>query len=157
QLANGNLDPNDFLSGKTISDVIAETAKASKARLAQPVTDGARNLAQARLHAQGKTASDRLVKVGAGIDDQGIATVKGTPLEKVLLNGGVRRGMMRGHPRGDVAPANAVDQAMQNPWLSSQAREQERARFQTLAGGRGCLYMGEFADDAILGTALELD
>ena len=45
---------------------------------------------------------------------------------------------------------------MKKPWLSSQTREDRRARFQTLAQ-KGCVYMAEFADDAILGTALELD
>src|SRR5262249_51113012 len=41
--------------------------------------------------------------------------------------------------------------------LSSQTREDRRARFQTLAQQKGCVYMAEFADDAILGTAIELD
>jgi hypothetical protein len=44
---------------------------------------------------------------------------------------------------------------MQKPWLSSQSREDRRARFQTLSQ-HGCVYMADFADDAILGTALEL-
>ncbi len=125
--------------------------------MAQPLTDGARNLAQTRLHAQGKSAKDRAVKVGAGIDDQAILRVRGTPLEKLLLNDDVLPGLIRGYKPGDVAPADAFDQAMANPWLSSQAREQERARFRTLSGGHGCIYMAEFADDAILGTAMELD
>jgi hypothetical protein len=149
RLANSSLDPDDFLSGKTISDVLLESAKASRARLEEPVTSGARNLATSRLRAQGKTAGDRVVKVGAGIDDQAIA--------RVLLNDDVLPGMIRGYKPGDVAPADAFDRAMDNPWVSSQAREQARDRVQKLASRHGCIYMGDFADDAILGTALELD
>jgi hypothetical protein len=157
RLANSSLDPDDFLAGKTISDVLLETAKASKARLDEPLTSGARNLGLSRLRAQGKSSRDRVVKVGAGIDDQAIARVRGTPIEKLLLNDDVLPGMIRGYKPGDVAPADAFEQVMGNPWVSSQAREQQRARFQNLAGHHGCIYMADFADDAILGTAMDLD
>jgi hypothetical protein len=47
--------------------------------------------------------------------------------------------------------------AMASPvnWLSPTARDQRLDRFKSLATN-GCVFLGEFADDAILGTALEL-
>src|SRR4029077_5006362 len=92
-----------------------------------------------------------------GIDDQAIARIRGTSLEKLLLNDDVLPGLIPGYRPGDTPPANAFDHAMNQPWFSSQAREARKARFQTLAQTGGCLYMAEFADDAILGTALSLD
>ena len=46
---------------------------------------------------------------------------------------------------------------MKKPWLSSQAREERAGALPEAGGQHGCVYMAEFADDAILGTALELD
>ena len=156
RLANMQLSTDDLLSGKTISDVLAESAKASKARLGERMTDAARAEVQARLKALGPTRDARLVSVGAGIDDTPIKAVKGTAAEKLLLNDDVLPAVLRGYRPGDAVPGDAFDQAMAKPWLSSQAREDRRARFQNFAQ-HGCVYMAEFADDAILGTALELD
>ena len=157
RLANGSLSTDDLLSGKTISDVLAETKSARLARQAEKLSDANQAAAVAKLKSLGPTQADRLVKVAAGIDDQAITRIRGTTLEKLLLNDDVLPGLLPGYRPGDTPPANAFDQAMSQPWFSSQAREARRARFQTLAQTGGCLYMAEFADDAILGTALDLD
>jgi hypothetical protein len=158
QLANGNLSVDDLLSGKTISDVLAETATASRQRATQTVTPAARSMITSRLKALGPTRDDRLKKVGAGIDDIPLHRLKGTALEKLLFNDDVLPAIIPGYRPGDPIPADVFDRAMTKPYLSSQARETRRQRFQTLSQHQnGCLYMADFADDAILGTALELD
>lgn len=156
RLANGQLSVDDLLSGKTISDVLAESAAASKAHAAERMSDAAKSAIKARMKALGATRDDRLHKVAAGIDDQAIKLAKGTTAEKLLLNDDVLPAIIAGYRPGDAVPPDVFDQAMKKPWLSSQTREDRRQRFQTLAQ-KGCVYMAEFADDAILGTALELD
>jgi hypothetical protein len=154
-LANGNLDPDDLLSGKTISDVLAETSTKAQTRKHEVLTDAARATALARIKALG-TQANRLVKVGAGTDDQTISSVAGTQLQKLLFNDDVLPGVVPGYKPGDTPPANVVATAMGEQWMSSQAREARKTKLQTLATN-GCLYMGEFADDAILATALKYD
>jgi hypothetical protein len=156
QLANRQLSVDDLLSGKTISDVLHETAAASKARSTETMSDAAKSAIQARLKALGPTRDSRLVKVGAGIDDQPLQLIKGTAMEKMLFNDDVLPAIIPGYRPGDAVPTDVFDRAMKMPWLSSQAREERRDRFQKFAQ-HGCVYMAEFADDAILGTALELD
>jgi hypothetical protein len=156
RLANGQLSVDDLLSGKTISDVLAESAAASRLRAKETMTPAAKSLIQSRLKALGSTRDDRLVKVGAGIDDQPMHRVRGSAAEKLLLNDDVLPAIIRGYRPGDAVPGDVFDRAMQMPWLSSQAREARRDRFQKFSQ-HGCVYMAEFADDAILGTALELD
>src|SRR4029079_14860677 len=155
QLANQQLSIDDLLSGRSISDVLAERAAASKAHAGEKMTDAAKSMIQARLKALGPTRDDRLRKVAAGIDDQPMKLVQGSTAEKLLLNDDVLPAVIAGYRPGDAVPDDVFDQAMAKPWLSSQSRENRRARFQTLAQ-KGCVYMAEVADDAILGTALEL-
>jgi hypothetical protein len=154
-LANGNLDPDDLLSGKTISDVLAETSNNKSLRKKETFSAANRGAASARFNALG-TQAQRLVKVGAGIDDQAISKVGGTQLQNLLFNDDVLPGLVPGYKPGDTPPANLMSLAMSQPWFSSQAREARKARQQTLAEN-GCFYMAEFADDAILGTALKYD
>ena len=155
RLANMTLSTDDLLSGKTISDVLAESAATTSTHLKEKMSDAARSAVTARLKTLGATRDARLIKVGAGIDDTAMKAVKGTAAEKLLLNDDVLPAVIRGYRPGDAVPDDVFDQAMAKPWLSSQAREDRRARFQTFAQ-HGCVYMAEFADDAILGTALEL-
>jgi hypothetical protein len=155
QLANQQLSIDDLLSGRTISDVLAESNAATRAHANDKMSDAAKAMIQARMQAQGKTQDERLKKVAAGIDDQPIKAVKGTTAEKLLLNDDVLPAIIPMWRPGDAVPDDVFDKAMQKPWLSSQSREQRRQRFQTLAQ-HGCVYMAEFADDAILGLALEL-
>jgi hypothetical protein len=155
QLANGNLDPDDLLSGKTISDVLAETTNNKALRKKETFSAANQSAAYARFKSLG-TQANRLVKVGAGIDDQAISQVAGTQLQNLLFNDDVLPGLVPGYKPGDTPPANLMSLAMSQPWFSSQAREARKARQQTLAEN-GCFYMAEFADDAILGTALKYD
>jgi Met-zincin len=154
-LANGNLDPDDLLSGKTISDVLAETQGKQLLRKHEALSDANRAAAYARFKSMGSQAN-RLVKVGAGTDDRAISSVAGTQLQSLMFNDDVLPGMIPTYRHGGATPPDAVSQAMNQPWVSSQTRAAQKARLQTLATN-GCLYMAEFADDAILSTALEYD
>ncbi len=155
QLANGNLDPDDLLSGKTITDVLAETSNNKQLRKKEALSPANRSAAYARFKALGSQAN-RLVKVGAGIDDQAVSRIAGTQLQNLLFNDDLLPGVVPGYKPGDTPPANVMGLAMGEEWLSSQAREARKARQQTLSEN-GCFYMAEFADDAILGTALKYD
>jgi hypothetical protein len=155
QLANGNLDPDDLLSGKTISDVLAETSNNKALRKQETFSPANRSAASARFKSLGSQAQ-RLVKVGAGIDDHAVSQIAGTQLQHLLFNDDVLPGIIPGYKPGDTPPADVMSAAMSEPWFSSQARESRNARQQILAEN-GCLYMAEFADDAILGTALKYD
>ena len=155
-IINGNLDTDDILSGKTISDVLAQTRTNRLARQAEMLTDAARSAADNAVRSHGATNATRLVKVATGIDDQAIMRIKGSPLEKLLLNDDVLPGLIPGYQPGDTAPTDLLGTAMQYPVLSSQTRAARDQRFQTLAQ-HGCVYMADFADDAILATALKYD
>jgi hypothetical protein len=154
-LANGNLDPDDLLSGKTITDVLAETKSNRLAAQAHPATATTLAAAGAKISAIGPQAT-RLVKVGAGIDDQVVGKLKGTAIEKLLLNDDVLPGLVAGYQPGDTLPDDYFEQAMAQPWFSRQAREAREQKFQQIAQ-HGCMYMAEFADDAIMATALKYD
>jgi hypothetical protein len=154
-LANGNLDPDDLLSGKTITDVLAETKSNRLAAQAHPATATTLAAAGAKIQSIGPQ-SKRLVKVGAGIDDQVLGKLKGTAIEKLVLNDDVLPGLVSGYEPGDALPSDYFDQAMGQPWFSRQAREAREQKFQQIAQ-HGCMYMAEFADDAILATALKYD
>ena len=80
RLANGQLGTDDLLSGKTISDVLAESAARQQgAREPSTMSDAAKSLIQARLKALGPTRDDRLREGRApGIDDQPLRLIKGT-------------------------------------------------------------------------------
>src|SRR4029079_18347565 len=86
RLANGQLSTDDLLSGKTISDVLAESAAASKKHAAHTMSADDKHMLQARPQTRRPTRDDRLRKVSAGIDDQPIRLAKGTTAEKLLLN-----------------------------------------------------------------------
>ncbi len=154
-LATSNLDPDDLLSGKTISDVLQETAGKQLLRKHEALSDANRSAAYARFKSLGSQAN-RLVKVGAGADDRTISSVAGTQLQSLLFNDDVLPGIIPGYKPGGTPPSDVVNTAMTEEWFSSQAREARKARLQTLATN-GCLYMAEFADDAILSTALQFD
>jgi hypothetical protein len=156
QLLNGAISSDDLLSGKTISDILQSTAQASKARQAQKMTPEARQMLQARLQARAALPNKGLTKVAPGADDRGLNAIKGTQLATLLFNDDVLPGLFPGYRPGDLSPGDPVDAALTKPWLSSKGQEDRRKRFQTFAQ-KGCVYLAEFADDAILGTALNLD
>ena len=97
RLANGQLSTDDLLSGKTISDVLAESAAASKKHAADSMTDAAKNLIQARLKALGPTRDDRLRQGRGGHRRSAAAAAQG--------NDGGEAAAERRRAAGDHPPA----------------------------------------------------
>ncbi|MEO5767976.1 MAG: zinc-dependent metalloprotease [Polyangia bacterium] len=167
-MANGKLSSDDLLSGKRITDVLKETAANRRQREALVVTPEARAYAHALTTAGGipgsrssgsATSAARLVKVDPFAVDTKLAVLKGTALEKQMMTEDILAAFVPGYIPGRThlqdIPADALDRASPVNWLSENKRQARRERFQKLAIN-GCLFTADFADDAILGTAVKL-
>jgi hypothetical protein len=160
QLLNHSISTDDLISGKTITDVMAQTAAQRQARQALPLTDEAKAMSQAMLS---RTAGGqgRLVTMPPGALDQKFDAIKGTAVEQQMMTtdilnifGAYEPNLATDNP--DLY-ARVMDRARPANLFSERARATRASRFQTLANNpNGCLYMEEFADDAILGTALKM-
>lgn len=174
--ANGKLPADELLSGKRISDIVQETAMQRQAREAQPLTPEAREYARSVVASGGipraqttpapggrapgiGAAPPRLVKLDPVAVDAKLDALKGSAIEKVMMTDDVLAALVPGYVPGrtkltDVDP-RLLERASPLNWLSQRAQNQRRDRFQKLAMN-GCLYMKDFADDAIMGTAMRL-
>ncbi|MES1204509.1 MAG: zinc-dependent metalloprotease [Pseudomonadota bacterium] len=177
-MLNGKLSSDDLLSGKRFSDVLKETAVNRQQRDAIVVTPEARAYAHALASSggvpgvrpsasaaglppsnTGAGATARLVKVDPFAVDTKLAALKGTPLETQMMTQDILAAFVPGYIPGrtnitDIDP-QLLAKASPVRWMSESARQQRRDRFQKLAMN-GCVYTADFADDAILGTALGL-
>jgi hypothetical protein len=158
-LLNNSISIDNLLSGKTITDVLNETSAARAANNAQPLTAAAQAKASAMLGGTGATSTatglPRLLPIPAGITSSKIQTIKGTPVEQLLTDQYVMAAKVPQLQPGAVPTQAQLDQASPVSWLSDANQQARQARYQTLAMN-GCVYMGEFADDAIYGLALQL-
>ncbi|HEY8927322.1 MAG TPA: zinc-dependent metalloprotease, partial [Polyangia bacterium] len=169
-LLNGNLATDDLLSGKRITDIMKETAASRQAR--DEFTPSPEAIAQAGAIAGAGTPPGamkgldfkravlpRIVKVPTASADLKLAALKGTAVEAELMNEDILAAFVKGYVPGrtklsDVDPADLAKASPVN-WMSASRRLDKRDRFQTLATN-GCVLTADFADDAILGTALKL-
>jgi hypothetical protein len=162
QLLNHSISIDDVLSGKTISDVFAENAATRKSQQALPLTAEAKAMAAAMLD-RGATDptnnASRLIQIPPGAADAKFDAIKGTDVEKQLMTtdilnlfGGYEPELQTNNP--DLY-ARILEAARPANLFSQKAKDARAARFQTLASN-GCLYMEDFADDSIIGTAMEL-
>lgn len=169
-LLNGNLAVDDLLSGKRITDIMKETATDRQARdefvpspeaisqahaLASP---GITPSAMAGLDFQ-RAVLPRVVKASTSAIDLKLNTIKGTAVEAELMNEDILAAFVPGYVPGrtklsDIDPTVLAKASPAN-WMSASRRLDKRDRFQKLATN-GCLLTADFADDAILGTALKL-
>jgi hypothetical protein len=161
QLLNHSISTDDLLSGKTITDVMAQTATQRQARQALPLTDEAKAMSAAMLD---RTAGGqgRLVTMPPGAADQKFDAIKGTDVEKQMMTTDILN--LFGAYEPNLATDNPslyaqiVEHARPANLFSERAKAARAARFQKLANNpNGCLYMEEFADDAIIGTAMKLN
>jgi Met-zincin len=157
-LINNNISVDDLLSGKTIADVLKETSVSHAARAALPVTPEARSQATTMLRRGGtKPGSSRLLPIPGGTQDSRLSLIKGTDIERQMMTPDILAAFLPNSKPGDTLTADQIAQASPVTWMSQAARDQRRQHFQNMAMyGNGCAYLGEFADDAILGLALEL-
>ncbi|HEY4188138.1 MAG TPA: zinc-dependent metalloprotease, partial [Polyangia bacterium] len=171
-ILNGNLSTDDLLSGKRITDIMKETEADRTVRDAFTLTPEARSYAHAQATAgmlpapAAATGADftssvlpRLVKIDPVAADLKLATIKGTPLEAQLMTDDILTAFVPNYIPGRTKPSDidpaTLAQASPVNWLSQAASQTKRDRNQTLAIN-GCLLTSDFADDAILGTALKL-
>jgi len=175
-LLNGKLSSNDLLSGKRISDILKATAANRQQRDAFTLTPEARSYAHTLASAGGipgmkptinpaapgaasTTSASRLVKIDPVNVDAKLTAIKGTPLEQQMMTEDILAAFVPGYIPGrtDVSTIAPEDLAKASPvnWMTASAQQARRDRFQALAIN-GCVYTADFADDAILGTALQL-
>lgn len=161
QLLNHSISTDDLLSGKTITDVMAQTATQRQARQALPLTDAAKAMSAAMLD-RTSGGQGRLVTMPPGAADQKFDAIKGTDVEKQMMTTDILN--LFGAYEPNLATDNPslyaeiLDHARPANLFSERAKAARAARFQKLANNpNGCLYMEEFADDAIIGTAMKLN
>ena len=161
RLLNHSISIDDILSGKTIADVVATNAVNRRATQALPLTDEAKAMVTAMLD-RGSVSSnpkDRLVTVPPGAITAKLAALKGTEVENQMMTTDILNMFGNYYPElpGDQPELYAQIREMARPenLIGKKAREARENRFRTLAM-HGCVYMGDFADDSIIGTAMEL-
>jgi uncharacterized protein DUF4953 len=156
ELINGQISVDDLLSGKTIADVLAATAATSKARNVQTLTPEAKTMATTLLRRGGTQAgSSKLIPVPGGTSLSRMSLIKGTQVEQAMMTEDILAAKLPMSKPGDVLTADQFTQASPVTWLDPTAHDQTVQARQTLSMN-GCVYLGEFADDAILGLALTL-
>jgi hypothetical protein len=167
ELLNNSLTTDDLLSGKRISDILKETADSRRRRDALVVTPEAKSFAGSLASSGGVPGATggsaagrpRLVRIDPLAADLKLNAIKGTPIETAMMTEDILAAFVPGYIPGrtqiaDIDPA-LLERASPSNWLSQRARDARRDRFQTLAKN-SCVFTAEYADDAILGTAMRL-
>jgi hypothetical protein len=155
ELINNQISVDDLLSGKTITDVLKATAAASKMRSALTLTPEARAMAASKLPPMTSSGTPRLIPVPGGIPASKMSLIKGTQAEQLLMTPEILAAKLPMSKPGDQLTADQFALASPANWLTPSAQDNHAQAVQTLAMN-GCVYLGEFADDAILGLALKL-
>jgi hypothetical protein len=154
-LLTDKISTDDLLSGKTIADVLKETQATHAQRDAQQLTPEAKAQALAMLRAGGKTGMARLHPIPGGTQASKFDFIKGTPLERQLMTPDILAAMLPAtRPGQDLSPEEVAVASPAN-WITPAARDKRLDRFKSMTTN-GCVYQGEFADDAILGLAIDL-
>jgi hypothetical protein len=155
ELVNGQIQVDDLLSGKTIADVLKQTATTHAARDSKTLTTAARDMATSLLRRGGDQGSSRLIPFPGGQQANKLSLIKGTPLEQEMMTPDILAALLPASRPGEQLTPEQLTKASPVTWLSPEFRDSRAQRFQTLAQN-GCVMLGEFADDAIMGLALEL-
>ncbi|HVZ72989.1 MAG TPA: zinc-dependent metalloprotease [Polyangia bacterium] len=156
-LLNGSISTDDLLSGKTINDVLKETAAQRTTTSALKLTPEASAKARALVTKGGTTAqgTPRLIPIPGGTTQSRMAKIKGTDVEQKMMTQDILAAMLPASKPGDTLTPDQLATASPATWLTQDARDARSQRFQQLSTN-GCVFLGEFADDAIQGLALEL-
>jgi Met-zincin len=155
ELLNSQISVDDLLSGKTIADVLKQTSLTHATRDLQTITAPARSLATSILRRGGPQGSSRLIPFPGGEQPNKLSLIKGTPLEQAMMTPDILAAMLPNSKPGQQLSADDIAQASPVNWMSPQAHVARQQAYQTLAQN-GCVMLGEFADDAITGLALDL-
>jgi hypothetical protein len=155
ELVNGDISTDDLLSGKTIADVLRETAAARSLRDSQPITPEARAHAATLLGNRTAQGKPRLIPVPGGQPASKLSLIKGTALERQMMTPEILMAKLpMSRPGQQLSDADFAKASPAN-WLSPTANEDRLSRFKSLAQN-GCVFLGEFADDGIQGLAIDL-
>jgi hypothetical protein len=155
ELLNSQINVDDLLSGKTIADVLKATSQTRQLRDSQALTPEARARAAAFLQRGNPQGTPRLIPIPGGAAASKLDQIKGTPLEREMMTPEILAAMLPESKPGDTLTPEQIAKASPVNWMSPAARDARLDRFKSLATN-GCVFLGEFADDAILGLALEL-
>jgi hypothetical protein len=154
-LLTEKISADDLLSGKTIADVLKETQQTHAQRDAKALTPEAKAQALAMLRAGGKTGAARLHPFPGGVQNSKFDFIRGTPIERQMMTPDILAAMLPASRPGQ--PLSPEDLAVASPanWITPSARDKRFDRFKAMTTN-GCAYQGEFADDAIMGLAIDL-
>ncbi len=155
ELLNNQISVDDLLSGKTITDVLKETQAAAATRSAQVLTPEAIAMAQSHLPPTTATGTPRLIPVPGGQPINKMSLLKGTQAEQMMMTPDILAAKLPQSKPGDQLTADQFAQASPANWLSPTTISARTQALQNLSTN-GCVYVGEFADDAILGLALQM-
>lgn len=155
ELLNNQISVDDLLSGKTIADVLKETAQSRAAANTQPLTPEARNMARARLPLATASGTPRLIPVPGGQPMSKMSLIKGTAIEQKMMTPDILALKLPASKPGAQLSADDFAKASPATWLTPAGMTQKQDALRTLSMN-GCVFLGEFADDAILGLALDL-
>lgn len=98
--------------------------------------------------------ADSLPKVDPKFYHDRLNRISGTWIEDLLINDEVKLAAEHIDPTGELSNADLRKALSPATWSSKYALKKEHERMQLL--GQHCLYLGEFADDAVYGLAKEL-
>jgi hypothetical protein len=155
ELLNNQIQIDDVLSGKTIADVLKQTGQAHAIRDSQPLTPEAKTMALSHLPPMTSTGTPRLIPVPGGQAASKLSLIKGTAVEQMMMTPDILAAKLPASKPGDQLTPDQLAQASPVNWLSPAAHDQQTQAIQSLSTN-GCVYLGEFADDAIMGLALQL-
>src|SRR5262249_41664884 len=122
-LLNGDIDLNDLLSGKSLADVVRDTAGARAKREAAQLTPEARDHATAMLRGGGTPGQGRLVPIPGGTQASKLSLIKGTQLEREMMTPDILAAMLPQSRPGEQLSPEQFAKASPATWLSPQARD----------------------------------
>jgi hypothetical protein len=154
QALNKQISIDDVIAGKTITDVLRDSRQKRQERQAMKVSP--EMLAAARATLGRKGDKNRLQAIAPGASTAKLDALKGTAFEKEhLINSDVLLATLPRYRPGDTVTPEQMEMASPSNWATPLALEKQKEQ-QSKFMMNGCAYMAEFADDSILGLALEL-
>lgn len=153
---NGELDTDDIISGANIRAVVAANREARRELEGARLTDDLRGFLRSRVERAGETREERmegLTRLAPGWQDARLGLVKGTRIEREKLIDQETLMLARGYRPGAPITEDVLQRASPAHWASPRLRAESRARMQKFL--KNCVYYAEFADDSIIGLALQ--
>ncbi|MCG3171880.1 MAG: hypothetical protein GMKNLPBB_00021 [Myxococcota bacterium] len=158
---NGDITPNDLLSGDYVSRYIQGNREKSMAHMANHPVDANPQFVDAIERRFARLGSTREELTPKGAANEGFArleSIRGSRLERELLVTPDIAMAFGGAGRKPTDPItdDVVKRASPASWAGANKHPDYYNRIRQLtAGNNGCIYAADFADDAVVGLALE--